>query len=97
MSIRPSTVPYTHTNKPHPGNAIKSANWAVGCFVIGSMASYEWCQYLRRCERRTMKRQIEVVAETRRDQQKKMIEERREVLRLEAERKAAEKPWYKFW
>jgi cytochrome c oxidase assembly protein subunit 20 len=44
-----------------------------------------------------MKRQIEVVAETRRDQQKKMIEERREVLRLEAERKAAEKPWYKFW
>lgn len=44
-----------------------------------------------------MKRQIEVVSETRREQAKKLMDAKREHLRLEAERKAAEKPWYKFW
>ncbi|KAK7423183.1 hypothetical protein QQZ08_009179 [Neonectria magnoliae] len=79
------------------GNAAKAANWAVGFFVLGSMASYEYCQYLRRVERRLMKRQIEVVSENRREQAKKLMDAKREHLRLEAERKAAEKPWYKFW
>ncbi|KAI5467078.1 hypothetical protein BGZ63DRAFT_346105 [Mariannaea sp. PMI_226] len=79
------------------GNAIRAANWAVGFFVIGSMGSYEWCQYLRRCERRQMKRQIEIVAENRREEAKKRMEKKKEELRLEAERKAAEKPWYKVW
>lgn len=79
------------------GNATKAANWAVGFFVLGSMASYEYCQYLRRVERRQMKRQIEVVTENRREQAKKLMEARKEHQRLEAERKAAERPWYKFW
>lgn len=79
------------------GNATSAANWAVGVFVLGSMASYEWCQYLRREERRQMKRQIEVVSENRREQAKKIAEARQEHARLEAEKKAAEKAWYKFW
>ncbi|KAJ4170552.1 hypothetical protein NW754_006692 [Fusarium falciforme] len=79
------------------GNATSAANWAVGVFVLGSMASYEWCQYLRREERRQMKRHIEVVSENRREQAKKISEARQEHARLEAEKKAAEKAWYKFW
>ncbi|KAM0426905.1 hypothetical protein ACHAPT_007803 [Fusarium lateritium] len=79
------------------GNATKAANWAVGVFVLGSMASYEWCQYLRREERRQMKRHIEVVSENRREQAKKIAEARQEHAKLEAEKKAAERPWYKFW
>ncbi|KAH7155140.1 hypothetical protein B0J13DRAFT_604186 [Dactylonectria estremocensis] len=79
------------------GNATKAANWAVGFFVLGSMASYEYCQYLRRVERRMMKRQIEVVSENRREQAQKLMEARKEHQRLEAERKAAARPWYKLW
>ncbi|CVK87176.1 uncharacterized protein FMAN_05696 [Fusarium mangiferae] len=80
--------------KGNPGSA---ANWAVGMFVLGSMASYEWCQYLRREERRQMKRHIEVVSENRREQARKIQEARREHDKLEAEKKAAVKPWYKVW
>ncbi|KAG9501048.1 hypothetical protein J7337_006731 [Fusarium musae] len=80
--------------KGNPGSA---ANWAVGMFVLGSMASYEWCQYLRREERRQMKRHIEVVSENRREQARKIQEARREHDKLEAEKKAAGKPWYKVW
>ncbi|KAM5351816.1 hypothetical protein ACJ41O_004539 [Fusarium nematophilum] len=79
------------------GNATSAANWAVGVFVLGSMASYEWCQYLRREERRQMKRHIEVVTENRKEQAKKIAEARQEHSKLVAEKKAAEKPWYKFW
>ncbi|KAF4957709.1 hypothetical protein FGADI_2948 [Fusarium gaditjirri] len=79
------------------GNPGSAANWAVGVFVLGSMASYEWCQYLRREERRQMKRHIEVVSENRREQARKIQEARREHDRLEAEKKAAVKPWYKVW
>ncbi|KAF5247898.1 hypothetical protein FANTH_6179 [Fusarium anthophilum] len=79
------------------GNPGRAANWAVGMFVLGSMASYEWCQYLRREERRQMKRHIEVVSENRREQARKIQEARREHDKLEAEKKAAVKPWYKVW
>lgn len=44
-----------------------------------------------------MKRHIEVVSENRREQQRKLVEAKKEQLRLEKERKAAEKSWYKFW
>ncbi|POR36139.1 Cytochrome c oxidase protein 20, mitochondrial [Tolypocladium paradoxum] len=79
------------------GNANKAANWAVGMFVLGSVASYEYCQYQRRSERTQMKRHIEVVSENRREQARKAAEEKREQLRLEQEREAAQKPWYKPW
>ncbi|KAJ4255535.1 hypothetical protein NW762_009532 [Fusarium torreyae] len=79
------------------GNAGSAANWAVGVFVIGSMAPYEWCQYLRREERRQMKRNIEVVSENRREQARKIQEARQEHAKIEAEKKSAEKPWYKVW
>ncbi|KAI6780219.1 cytochrome c oxidase assembly protein subunit 20 [Emericellopsis cladophorae] len=67
-------------------------------FVAGaSMASYEWCQYGRRCERREMKRNIEIVTEGRKDQARKKMEQQRE----EAEARKlqeAQKPWYsRFW
>lgn len=79
------------------GNATKSANWAVGFFLLGSIGSFEYCQYLRRSERIQMKRHIEVVSENRREQQRKLVEAKKEQIRLEKERKAAEKSWYKFW
>ncbi|KAF7555744.1 hypothetical protein G7046_g6486 [Stylonectria norvegica] len=79
------------------GNATKAANWAVGFFVLGSVASFEYCQFLRRSERIQMKRHIEVVTENRKEQTKKLAEARKEKQRLELERKAREKPWYKVW
>ncbi|KAF5024912.1 hypothetical protein F66182_2996 [Fusarium sp. NRRL 66182] len=79
------------------GNVASAANWAVGVFILGSMASYEWCQYLRREERRQMKRHIEVVSETRKEQAKKIAEARMQHAKLEAEKKATEKPWYRIW
>lgn len=67
--------------------------------MLGSMASYEYCQYLRRCERRDMKRNIEVINQGRRERARKEAEEKREQLKkLEAEREAQNaKRWYKFW
>ncbi|KAG5951562.1 hypothetical protein E4U53_002816 [Claviceps sorghi] len=79
------------------GNAVKAANWAVGTFILGSMVSYEYCQYLRRAERIQMKRHIEVVAENKREMARKAAEERKEQLRLEREKAAAQRPWYKVW
>ena len=81
------------------GKIGKSTNWAAGFFVLGSVASYEYCQYLRRCERRQMKRHIEVINEGRKEQAKKRAEEKWEQHRTaEAERQAeAQKRWYKFW
>lgn len=66
-------------------------------FVLGSTASYEYCQYLRRAERIQMKRHIEVVSENKRELARKAVEEKKEQIRLEQERIAAQKPWYKFW
>lgn len=44
-----------------------------------------------------MKRHIEVVTENRREQAKKLAEAKANHDKLEAERKAAERPWYKVW
>ncbi|KAK2595557.1 hypothetical protein QQS21_006731 [Conoideocrella luteorostrata] len=79
------------------GNAVKAANWAVGMFILGSTASYEYCQYLRRAERIQMKRHIEVVTESKREQARKAAEEKQQHLKLEQKRIAAQKPWYKVW
>ncbi|KAL6899008.1 hypothetical protein GGI43DRAFT_76457 [Trichoderma evansii] len=79
------------------GNAAKSANWAVGFFMLGSIASYEYCQYLRRAEKIQMKRHIEVVTQNKKEQAKKLAEERREQQRIEEEQKARNRAWYKFW
>ncbi|KAG6013955.1 hypothetical protein E4U54_006073 [Claviceps lovelessii] len=79
------------------GNAVKAANWAVGTFILGSMVSYEYCQYLRRAERIQMKRHIEVVTENKREMARKAAEERKEQARIEMEKAAAKRPWYKIW
>ncbi|OAA56060.1 Cox20/FAM36A [Cordyceps fumosorosea ARSEF 2679] len=78
-------------------NWVGAANWAVGMFVVGATASYEYCQYSRRVEKRNMKRAVEVHAENQRMQAKKMAEQRERAKKLEEERKAAERRWYKFW
>ncbi|KAL2110332.1 hypothetical protein VUR80DRAFT_1337 [Thermomyces stellatus] len=77
------------------GAPLKAANWAVGGFVVGATAGFERCHYLRRLERISMKRIVEVhqseVAEKKR---------RKEAEEEEARKRAAEaaaRPWYKFW
>ncbi|OAR00757.1 hypothetical protein LLEC1_05734 [Akanthomyces lecanii] len=74
-----------------------AANWAVGMFVVGATASYEYCQYNRRVEKRNMKRAVEVHAENQRMQAKRIAEQRERARKLEEERKAAERKWYRFW
>ncbi|KAJ6786468.1 hypothetical protein PWT90_06506 [Aphanocladium album] len=78
-------------------NWASAANWAVGMFVMSATASYEYCQYNRRTEKRNMKRAVEVHAENQRLQAQKMAEKRELARKLEEERKAAERRWYKFW
>jgi len=79
------------------GHVFRCVNWACGTFLAASMASYEWCQYGRRCERREMKRNIEIVTEGRKDQARKKMEQQRE--EAEARRlQESQKPWYsRFW
>ncbi|RDA92726.1 hypothetical protein CP533_1421 [Ophiocordyceps camponoti-saundersi (nom. inval.)] len=79
------------------GNVPKAANWAVGIFVVGSAASYEYCQFRRRAQRRSMMRRIEIVNEDRREKARKAAEERATQLRLEEENLQSQKPWYKVW
>lgn len=44
-----------------------------------------------------MKRHIEVVSENRREQARRLAEERKEQLLLDKDTQAAAKPWYKLW
>ncbi len=83
----------------YTGNVPKAANWAAGFFIVGSAASYEYCQYLRRCEKREMKRHIEVINSGRREHAKKLAEEKWEQRKKEEEERLAQqkKSWYKFW
>ena len=76
------------------GTPLKAANWAVGGFVTGATIGFERCQYLRRLERISMKRIVEVhQADV---EEKKRIKEAEDA--EEARRKALEKKaWYKFW
>jgi len=76
----------------------KATNWAAGFFILGSAASYEYCQYKRRCEKRDMKRHVEVINQSRKEQARKLAEAKWEEKRKEEERMASQKkPWYKFW
>ncbi|KAF4585903.1 Cytochrome c oxidase protein 20, mitochondrial [Ophiocordyceps camponoti-floridani] len=79
------------------GNVPKAANWAVGIFLVGSTASYEYCQFRRRAQRRAMVRQIEVVNDHRREVARKAVEEKRARRTEEEERAQAQKSWYRFW
>lgn len=77
----------------HAGNWTQAANWAVGMFVLGSASSFEYCQFLRRAEKRNMQRAVEIHTESKRQQAKALAEQKK----LDEERKASEKRWYKFW
>ncbi|KAG6060931.1 hypothetical protein E4U32_003191 [Claviceps aff. humidiphila group G2b] len=78
-------------------DAVKSANMAVGVFVLGSLVSYEYCQYLRRVERKNVQRTIEIVNGRSRELAKKAAEEKEAQSRPEMKKAAAQKPWYKIW
>lgn len=84
-------------NAARLGNWSKAANWAVGMFIVGAMGSYEYCQYQRRVEKRNMKRAVEVHAESIRQKEKLVAEQKELARKAEEERKAAAKRWYKFW
>ncbi|KAJ2978772.1 hypothetical protein NQ176_g3634 [Zarea fungicola] len=79
------------------GNWSKAANWAVGMFVVGSTASYEYCQFQRRKEKRNMRRAVEIHAENQKVQEKRLARQKEQEKKMEEQRKAAEKRWYKFW
>ncbi|PFH57687.1 hypothetical protein XA68_14697 [Ophiocordyceps unilateralis] len=80
------------------GNVPKSVNWAVGIFVVGSAASYEYCQFRRRAQRLRLIRQMEIVNDQRRELARKAAEEKETRRREEEEERAkAQKSWYKFW
>lgn len=104
FSVLPPRVPgiigsIQLTGGPTTGRIAKSANWAAGFFVLGSMASFEYCQYLRRCEKRVMKRHIEVINEGRKEQARKLVDANKEQQqKSEAEGQIqGGKRWYKFW
>lgn len=77
----------------------KAANWAVGAFAAGSVASYEYCQYRRRAERAKMKRIVEVYDHKHAEMRHKEEEAKRRKQQEEEEaaRIASQKRWYKFW
>lgn len=78
------------------GTPLKAANWAVGGFITGATVGFERCQYLRRLERLSMKRIVEVHQSD--VEEKKRIKEEEERKRAEAEAaERAKKAWYKFW
>ncbi|KAG5980891.1 hypothetical protein E4U55_003532 [Claviceps digitariae] len=79
------------------GNAVKASHWAVGIFILGSTISHEYCQFLRRAEHIQLKRSIEIVAQGKKEMARKAEEEKKEQLRLEREKAASQRPWYKFW
>ncbi|KAF6828577.1 mitochondrial cytochrome c oxidase protein 20-like protein [Colletotrichum plurivorum] len=91
--FRARNLDYSH----EIGTPLKAANWAVGGFLMGSIASFEYCQYQRRQERVRMKRTVEVYQETmaeKRAREAEALEKRR----LEEEAvKASQRAWYKFW
>lgn len=65
-------------------------------FLLGSTASYEYCQYRRRAERLQMKRSIEIVTEKRREAEQRRIMAEAGSIRAQREQEA-KRPWYKFW
>lgn len=68
----------------------------MGGFVTGATVGFERCQYLRRLERLSMKRIVEV-HQSDVDEKKRLKEEedRQRAAAEAAER--AKKAWYKFW
>ncbi|KFA62029.1 hypothetical protein S40285_02150 [Stachybotrys chlorohalonatus IBT 40285] len=82
------------------GSLKGSANWAVGAFLLGSIVSYEYCQYRRRAERIALKREVEIVNEQKRQEYERVAEERRKQEAQQALLASPPKsgqPWYKFW
>lgn len=79
----------------------KAANWGVGCGIVGAMAQYEYCQYLRRKEKEKMQRVVAVYTKKQAESRAKEAKERRERAELEGKegqkQEEGKKSWYKFW
>lgn len=82
----------------------KSANLAVGVFVVGSLAGYEYCWFKIRQSRANMRRAVEVMQAKQLDERVRKAEEARkakqqqeEQERVKAQEEAARRRWYKFW
>ncbi|KAJ2898424.1 mitochondrial cytochrome c oxidase protein 20-like protein [Zalerion maritima] len=75
----------------------KAANWAVGTFLLGSIASFEYCKFNRRQEHGRVKRLLKVYNA---ELKKKQEEEEASKRKAEEERRMEEvktKQWYRFW
>ncbi|CAL3968977.1 hypothetical protein PZA11_004918 [Diplocarpon coronariae] len=81
---------------------LKASHWAVGTFVFGSLARYEFCLYQRKLEIQQMKRVVEIIDRKKAEKEaadKAMRDERRK-LKEEADKKAEEAAnakWWKLW
>ncbi|KAK3391328.1 hypothetical protein B0T20DRAFT_423411 [Sordaria brevicollis] len=78
----------------------KAANWGVGCGIVGAMAQYEYCQYLRRKEKEKMQRVVAVYTKKQAETRAKEAKERREKAEQEKQepvKAEGGKSWYKFW
>jgi cytochrome c oxidase assembly protein subunit 20 len=84
------------------GGVPKSCNWAVGGFVLTSIACYERCQYRRRKEKAGMRKAAEIIEAKRVEREQTIAEKRaqREKAGTAGTTEAvaaSQKPWYKFW
>ena len=84
------------THSANLGTPLKAANWAVGGFITGATVGFERCQYLRRLERLSMKRIVEVHQSDVEEKKRIKVEEERKRAEAEAAERA-KKAWYKFW
>ncbi|KAK2628793.1 hypothetical protein QTJ16_001896 [Diplocarpon rosae] len=77
---------------------LQASHWAVGTFVFGSLAKYEFCLHQRKVERQQMKRAVEIIDRKKAEKEAatKAMDERRK-LQEEADKKAEEAANYKWW
>ncbi|KAJ5551147.1 Cytochrome oxidase biogenesis protein Cox20 subunit [Penicillium sp. DV-2018c] len=78
-----------------------AANWAVGMFAISSLASYEYCRWLRNKELSGMAEALDLMNQLKAKKQREKEAAEQEAARL-AEQEKKSKSWtnpsnYKFW
>lgn len=64
---------------------------------MGSLASYEICQYKRRAEKEGMKRAAQIMEYKKKEMEKKQALKIEMAAKKKAEEQAKSKPWYKVW
>lgn len=79
------------------GNVMKSANWFVGSWAVGSIGGYQFCHKRREMERAGMGRAKEIMRETKLRKDREMDAAREEVKKRREEEAAKEKEREKRW